>query len=124
MKSKGKVTNEIRDGVRGGLRGAGRAAPDNRSMIVIMADVARGGLNQAVIEIEEARGRLAAADRRAPAADRAATLAADAPRFMTSGAVAGGAFVHPEDPARMHVRISTDQPWDVAADVLAIPYRR
>ncbi|MCU0506336.1 MAG: hypothetical protein MUE82_11325, partial [Chloroflexi bacterium] len=35
--------------------------PDTRALVVILADVARGGLNQAVIAIEEARGRLAAA---------------------------------------------------------------
>ena len=35
--------------------------PDSRAMIIIMAEVARGGLNQAVIAIEEARGRLSAA---------------------------------------------------------------
>ncbi len=31
---------------------------DTRGLIVIMSDVARGGLNQAVIAIEEAKGRL------------------------------------------------------------------
>jgi stage V sporulation protein SpoVS len=35
--------------------------PDTRALVVILADVARGGLNQAVIAIEEARGRLAEA---------------------------------------------------------------
>ncbi|MDQ3871762.1 MAG: hypothetical protein M3301_09135 [Chloroflexota bacterium] len=34
---------------------------DTRALVVIMADIARGGLNQAVIGIEDARGRLAAA---------------------------------------------------------------
>jgi hypothetical protein len=34
---------------------------DTRALVVIMADIARGGLNQAVISIEDARGRLAAA---------------------------------------------------------------
>jgi hypothetical protein len=31
---------------------------DTRALIVIMSDVARGGLNQAIIGIEEAKGRL------------------------------------------------------------------
>ncbi len=35
--------------------------PDTRALVVILADIARGGLNQAVISIEQARGRLAAA---------------------------------------------------------------
>jgi len=35
--------------------------PDTRALVVILADIARGGLNGAVISIEQARGRLAAA---------------------------------------------------------------
>jgi hypothetical protein len=35
--------------------------PDTRALVVILADIARGGLNQAVISIEQARGRLVAA---------------------------------------------------------------
>ena len=35
--------------------------PDTRALVVILADIARGGLNQAVISIEQARGRLTAA---------------------------------------------------------------
>jgi hypothetical protein len=35
--------------------------PDTRALVVILADIARGGLNQAVITIEQARGRLVAA---------------------------------------------------------------
>jgi len=34
---------------------------DTRAIIVIMGDIARGGLNQVAIDIEEARGSLAAA---------------------------------------------------------------
>ena len=34
---------------------------DTRAMVVIMSDIAQGGLNQAVIAIEEARGSLAQA---------------------------------------------------------------
>jgi hypothetical protein len=34
---------------------------DTRGLIIIMADLARGGLNQAVISIEETKGRLSAA---------------------------------------------------------------
>jgi hypothetical protein len=35
--------------------------PDTRALIVIMSSIAQGGLNQAVIQIEQARGQLAAA---------------------------------------------------------------
>ncbi len=35
--------------------------PDTRALVLILGDIARGGLNQSVIAIEEARGRLAAA---------------------------------------------------------------
>jgi hypothetical protein len=46
---------------------------DTRALVVIMSDLARGGLNQAVIAIEEARGALAAAlDAQRPPADEAA----------------------------------------------------
>jgi hypothetical protein len=60
-KSKGRVTKPV-EAAFVELRAAQAALPaDSRALVVIMADVARGGLNQAVIEIEEARGRLAAA---------------------------------------------------------------
>ncbi len=61
VKSKGKITADVRAAFEE-LRSAQAALPpDSRAMIIIMADVARGGLNQAVIGIEEARGRLSAA---------------------------------------------------------------
>jgi hypothetical protein len=64
-KSKGKITKTNRKAVEAAFaeyRTAQAALPpDSRALIVIMADVARGGLNQAVIGIEEARGRLSAA---------------------------------------------------------------
>jgi hypothetical protein len=65
VKSKGKITTTNRKAVEAAFAEyrAAQAAlpPDSRALIVIMADVARGGLNQAVIGIEEARGRLSAA---------------------------------------------------------------
>lgn len=60
-KSKGRVTKAVETAFEE-LRTAQAALPaDGRALVVIMADVARGGLNQAVIEIEQARGRLSAA---------------------------------------------------------------
>ncbi len=65
VKSNGKVTKANRAAVEAAFAEyrAAQAAlpPDSRSLIVIMADVARGGMNQAVIGIEEVRGRLSAA---------------------------------------------------------------
>lgn len=59
--SNGKVTAEVRDAAAAERAAQERLPPDTRGLVVIMADIARGGLNQAVITIELARGRLAAA---------------------------------------------------------------
>jgi len=61
-----KVTDELRD-----ARAAEEAArknlpPDTRGLVVIMAEISRGGMSGAVIAIEEARGRLSAALAAAP----------------------------------------------------------
>ena len=77
-KSKGKVTKAIRAAFAELTAAQAKLPPDSRAMIVIMADVARGGLNQAVISIEDARRELAAAA--GPnEGDRPATLAATFP---------------------------------------------
>ena len=56
--SKGKVTKPVQDAYDA-LKVALAALPgDTRGLVVIMADIARGGLNEAVISIEEAKGRL------------------------------------------------------------------
>lgn len=56
--SKGKVTKPVQDAYDA-LKLALAALPgDTRGLVVIMADIARGGLNEAVISIEEAKGRL------------------------------------------------------------------
>jgi hypothetical protein len=45
-----------------GEQAARRGLPaDTRGLVVIMSDIARGGLNQAVISIEQARGALSSA---------------------------------------------------------------
>ncbi|MEO8230408.1 MAG: hypothetical protein ABI628_11700 [Chloroflexota bacterium] len=59
--SKGKVTAAVKAAFAELTAAQARLPPDSRALIVIMADVARGGLNQAVISIEDARGRLDAA---------------------------------------------------------------
>lgn len=60
-KSKGKVTKAVRAAFEELTAAQAQLPPDSRAMVVIMADVARGGLNQAVISIEDARHQLDAA---------------------------------------------------------------
>ncbi len=60
-RSKGKVTAVVRAAFAELRTAEANLPPDGRALVVIMSDVARGGLNQAVIGIEEARGRLDAA---------------------------------------------------------------
>ncbi|MEO7664424.1 MAG: hypothetical protein ABIV26_04805, partial [Candidatus Limnocylindrales bacterium] len=54
----GKVTDAVRSAFT--EEGVARAQlpGDTRALVVIVADIGRGGLNQAVIAIEQARGRL------------------------------------------------------------------
>ncbi len=56
--SGGSVTDAVRDAYRDeGLARAG-LPPDTKGLVVILADIGRGGLNQAVIAIDQARARL------------------------------------------------------------------
>jgi hypothetical protein len=57
--SGGMTTPEVRRALADVDAARASLPPDTRALVVILADVARGGLNQAVIAIEEARGRLA-----------------------------------------------------------------
>jgi hypothetical protein len=67
-RSRGRVTDAVRTAAAR-ERAAKEGLPaDARALVVILGDVARGGLNQAVITIEEARGRLLDANARANAA--------------------------------------------------------
>ncbi len=66
--SNGTVTPAVRAAVAAERAAQQRLPPDTRGLVVIMADVARGGLNQAVIAIEQAKGELAAAIAGLPAA--------------------------------------------------------
>ncbi len=56
--SQGRVTTDVRTALAAVNAAKDRLPPDTRGLVVIMSDVARGGLNQAVIAIEEAKGRL------------------------------------------------------------------
>ncbi|HYM84370.1 MAG TPA: hypothetical protein VEY67_09495 [Candidatus Dormibacteraeota bacterium] len=59
--SNGIVTPAVRTAFAGEQAARQALPPDTRGLVVILGDVARGGLNQAAIEIETARGRLDAA---------------------------------------------------------------
>jgi hypothetical protein len=55
------VTQELRDAIDAEAAARRNLPPDTRGMVVIMAEIGRGGMNGAVIAIEEARGRLTSA---------------------------------------------------------------
>ena len=57
-RSRGRVTDSVRDAAERERAARAGLPPDARALVVILGDVARGGLNQAVIEIEDARGVL------------------------------------------------------------------
>lgn len=59
--SKGTVTPEVRAAFDAEAAARKRLPTDTRGLVVILAEIGRGGLNQAVIGIEEARGKLDAA---------------------------------------------------------------
>ena len=71
-----RVTDTVRAAAQREQTARANLPGDTRALVVILGDVARGGLNQAVIAIEEARGRLldalaAAAAQAAPGASPA-----------------------------------------------------
>jgi hypothetical protein len=55
----GKVTAATRAAVKAEAEARKRLPPDTRGLVIIMADIGRGGMNGAVIAIEEARAKLA-----------------------------------------------------------------
>jgi hypothetical protein len=57
-RSGGKVTVTVQLARRDERAAFDRLPPDRRTIIVIVAEVARGGLTQAVLAIEDARGRI------------------------------------------------------------------
>lgn len=61
LASKGKVTNDVRAAFAAEEAAKAALPANTKGIAVIMGDIARGGLNQAVIDIELARGALAAA---------------------------------------------------------------
>jgi hypothetical protein len=57
----GRVTAAAREAFADVQRAQKLLPPDTRAIVVIMSDIAQGGLNQAAIRIEEARGALTVA---------------------------------------------------------------
>jgi hypothetical protein len=55
------VTQGLRDAIAAEAEARRQLPPDTRGLVVIMAEIGRGGMNGAVIAIEQARGRLTAA---------------------------------------------------------------
>ena len=58
QKSHGKNTLQVQEAYRKERAAFAALPPDFRTIILIVAEVARGGLNQAVLSIEETRGRI------------------------------------------------------------------
>jgi hypothetical protein len=54
----GKVTAATKAAVKAEAEARQRLPPDTRGLVVIMADIGRGGMNGAVIAIEQARAKL------------------------------------------------------------------
>jgi hypothetical protein len=59
--SNGTVTPEVRAAFDAEAKARKRLPGDTKALVIILAEIGRGGLNQAVIGIEEARGKLDAA---------------------------------------------------------------
>lgn len=58
-KSDGRVTATVRRAMTEERKARDQLPPDTRGLVVIMAEIGRGGMNGAIIEIEQARGELA-----------------------------------------------------------------
>ena len=57
----GRVTDAVRTAFAEEASARAQLPPDTRAFVLIVAELGRGGLNDAVIRIEELRGRLFAA---------------------------------------------------------------
>jgi hypothetical protein len=74
VKSKGALTVEVQSARRVERLAFDRLPPDRRTIIVIVSEVARGGLTQAVLAIEETHSRIDEALAEAPSQAPAETL--------------------------------------------------
>ena len=58
-KVRGRVTNVVRDAIAAEKEARRSLPPDSRALVVIISEIGRGGMNGAVIAIEEAKAQLA-----------------------------------------------------------------
>lgn len=72
-----RVTDAVRKAIAAEQAAKDQLPPDTRGLVVIMAEIGRGGMNGAVIAIEEARGKLIDA------------IAAGNPAALEAGSTAG-----------------------------------
>ncbi len=79
-----QVTDELRDAIAAEAAARGNLPPDTRGLVVIMAEIGRGGMNGAVIAIEEVRGTLTSAIE--AAAEHATELAGEGTEPLSSNA--------------------------------------
>ncbi len=54
QRSKGRINATVRSAMRAEARAQARLPPDTRSLVLIMSDIGRGGMNAAAIDIETA----------------------------------------------------------------------
>jgi hypothetical protein len=54
----GRVTGAVREAMAAEEKAQARLPPDTRGLVLIMAEIGRGGMNGAVVAIEQARARL------------------------------------------------------------------
>ena len=57
----GKVTSKVRKAITAEKAARAQLPPDSRGLVIIMGDIAQGGLSGAVVAIEQARAQLSAA---------------------------------------------------------------
>ena len=88
LTSKGKVTDAVRAAFATEEAAKAALPTSTKGIVVIRGDIARGGLNQAVIDIEVARGSLAAALADQAAAPSASPDASQGPADSTAPSAA------------------------------------
>ena len=59
--SDGRITGAVREAMTAEEKAQDRLPPDTRGLVLIMAEIGRGGMNGAVVAIEQARGQLTGA---------------------------------------------------------------
>lgn len=94
--SKGKTTAAVRAAAKRYEAARVALPPDTKALVVILGDLARGGLNQAVIAIEQARGQLLAST--GAAASSASPETSPAPESSASSGPSASAEPSPSPP--------------------------